>query len=102
MTDTSHELALCIINDNTADYGTTYNQRLAIARQPRVTAQAMGWSSNARVAAARYVKKFGAKGDTAETVFTAADILLCAAELAEYYATHIAEIERLKTELATA
>jgi hypothetical protein len=79
------ELALTIINT-----GEGYEDRCAIARVTRMPRlQATNWLSVAHRGARRYEREFpGAK-------FSAVDILACAAELADYYAQHVAETDRL-------
>ena len=78
------ELALCEINN-----GARYAQRREIARMPARNA-AVNMARVACMAAREYERDFAADP------FTAEEILLCAAELAEYYARHNAESDALK------
>ena len=99
MTKTSHEaheLALTIIND-----GAGYPGRCELARKIRRTANnltyqrifAAEWLQVATRGAQIYERQFGSPN---ASVFSAADILGAALELAEYYAVHTDEIDRLK------
>jgi len=94
MTIGSHELALTIIND-----GEGYEKRCAIARHGRTSKSAgrasftaFRWYNVANEGAIKYERQFGTP--TTASCFTAADILLAAAELAEYYDTHIKKSEQ--------
>ncbi len=85
MTTASHELAITIINE-----GKNYDDRLKVARYVRATFAATCWTRIAVDGARAYEREFGALDDYGK-VFTTEDILLCAVELAEYYAQHIKE-----------
>ena len=91
MTTESHELALTIIND-----GEGYKKRCTIAFDARArksagraSLTAFRWYNVASEGAAEYERQFGTP--TTASCFTAEDILLAAAELAEYYDNHIKE-----------
>lgn len=86
MTDKSNELALCIIND-----GSSYEHRLHVARREQ-RLQPVPWVLVCTDAARKYAREFHTQSHWS-TVFTPEDILLCAAELANYYAEHIKEID---------
>jgi len=91
----SAELALTITNA-----GKGYARRLGLARtardqatnagSQRMTAEA--WTRVASDGARAWERQFGCY---AASYFTALDILQAAAELAEYYAGHLAEIDAL-------
>lgn len=87
MTIASHELALCIIHT-----GEGYRERCDAARTAArsPTLGSLRFGGIARDGARKYEKEFGTPGDT---IFTAEDILAAAAELAEYYAQHVAETD---------
>lgn len=86
MTTASHELALWVINT-----GEGYGDRCAAARQvTHPSYKAYRFKRFASDGASAYEREFGTPG---EHVFTAEDILLAAAELAEYYARHVAEAD---------
>ena len=91
MTTASNHLALCIINDGNGDYGSKYDERVALAQTKNATSAALQWAFFANHAAFKYKKQFGSP-DEQGMVFTDIDILLCAAEVAEYYAEHIKEL----------
>ena len=85
MTIGSHELALTVINDEEG-----YEKRCAIARHGRASKSAgrasftaFRWYNVANEGAIKYERRFGTPATA--SCFTAADILLAAAELAEYY-----------------
>lgn len=90
----AHELALFIINTAAG-----YPRRCAVARDvlacphfpvaPRTAA--LEWAQIATRGARDYEREFGSPDASS---FTAADILAAAAELADYYAAHVAETGR--------
>lgn len=86
MTTASHELALCLINENTDRF--PYQRRVDAARKNRV-GQLNSFCLMADHFARHYEREYG---DGTE-LFTAEDILLAAAEVAEYYARHVAEMD---------
>lgn len=87
MTTASHELALWVINT-----GKGYDRRCHAARQANPTYAAHLFANFAMDGARLYEKEFGTPG---ERIFAAEDMLLAAAELAEYYARHVAETDAL-------
>ena len=87
MTIASHELALYEINT-----GKRYDRRCRIARYPAHSA-ASCWLDIAKQAARDYERDFGTPG---EGIFTCADLLECALELAAYYAEHMAERDEMR------
>jgi hypothetical protein len=76
------ELALCLINENTTQF--SYDNRVAAGRigSPSV------WQSMMQ----RYAKQYQGEWEITEP-FSASTILAAAAEVAEYYERHIAEID---------
>ncbi|KKM74801.1 hypothetical protein LCGC14_1396640 [marine sediment metagenome] len=95
MTHRSHELALCIINDSGDGpgprYGTSYRTRAGMGRK----SDPGPWLTVALVGAEAYNRKYGTPGDHYSSMFPASDLLLAAAELAEYYTNHAAECDAL-------
>lgn len=87
MSAESHELALTAINE-----GSDYQKRLEIARRDQ-TIQTVLWAGYATHAARGYMKDHGTPGDAISSVFSTVDMLLAAAELAEYYEQHIQEVD---------
>jgi hypothetical protein len=85
MTIASHELALYEINT-----GKRYDRRCSAARMHWRLGPAE-FTAIAKEAAREYIIEF-CDPDSRETVFTTEDVLACAAELAEYYARHVAEM----------
>lgn len=91
----AHDLALTIIND-----GAGYANRCDLARKIRVAANnpayqrifAAEWLQVAAKGAQIYERQFGSPNTA---IFSAEDILSAALELAEYYAQHIAESDRV-------
>ena len=92
----AYELATIVIND-----GAGYPGRCELARKIRRTANnptyqrifAADWLQVATRGAQIYERQFGSPN---ASVFSAADILGAALELADYYAVHTDEIDRLK------
>lgn len=91
-TPASRHLALCIINDGNGGYGTTYRHRCDITRAkstPGILAER--WARTAATGARALERLFPpAEGGQS---YSAADILLAAAELCDYYAQHVKEID---------
>ncbi len=87
MTTESHELALALINENTDAF--SYKERLGLARRsPWVNVS--GWAFMLQ----RYAKWYeGEYDERPGGVFSPVDVLLAAAEVAEYYAEHIKEVD---------
>ena len=92
----SHELALYIINSDTK--ALPYAERVNLARmsekwRDRVPAHTtLQWAGIAKRAATRYEREFGARDDVGK-IFSAQDVLLAAAEVADYYERHVQEME---------
>lgn len=89
-THASHKLAEAVINDGSGDHGTSYPQRLKIAREPQERVKAYLWYQCARRGANGLERRFGDE-------FNACDILLAAAELCDYYEHHVAEVDAYDT-----
>ena len=87
MTEESKELALYAINCSE-----NYGKRCNIARMASHE-QTYQWQAYAITIARRYVREFGTTNDRWDTVFTVEDVLATAAELADYYARHVAEMD---------
>jgi len=93
-TTEARELMLYVVND-----GKGYARRCEVARlalgDHRNTAAAslaLAWVEIARRGAFDYDREFGDNGRVCGRVFSAADILGAAFELAEYYEQHIKEM----------
>jgi hypothetical protein len=85
------ELALTITSDGAGYQRRVELARMAISRRPgdaRIAAG--GWVRVAVDGARAWERQFGTYG---ETKFSTMDILRAAVELADYYATHLAEME---------
>lgn len=87
----SHELALTIINDGKGEFGSSYQERLATEKKHKLV-KSRAWLNVAEKAARKYVGKFCENETKWWTVFSNADVLSCAGELAEYYSEHLKEI----------
>lgn len=81
MSDIS-EIALVVING-----AEDYQDRLATARSTSPHVAAMAWAGISGSVARKLAREFG-------DAYTVADILRAAAEMAEYYCKHVAEIDR--------
>ena len=93
MEPTSSELALCLINDNTEAF--PYERRLDIAREMRDPhhreISARQWANELALYADEYELNYGEPIEGG-VIFSTADVLLAAAEVAEYYAEHDKEM----------
>ena len=91
MTTESHKLALSLINENTEAF--SYKARLELARRsPWITVS--GWAFMLQRYANRAEEWYEQKFDERPGgVFSPVDVLLAAAEVAEYYAEHVKEVD---------
>ncbi len=88
MTAESHELALCLINENTGRF--PYQERVELGKCWKTKTAAKAWAHIVTEYAHWYAEQYD---EIAEApIFSTIDILLAAADVAEYYRQHVQEI----------
>lgn len=89
----SHELAITIINDGEGEFGSSYQERLAVAAKHRLF-RTRNWVDLVEKAAVLYTNKFCEESARWYLIFSDSDVLNCAAELAEYYTELLTELAK--------